>query len=78
MQPCARPSLGHSTRRNRSARIEKNLPGTVLAPHSHPGAQNGFATLGRVSLTDCFYVVFGAGDEIRTHDPDLGKVVLYP
>ena len=21
---------------------------------------------------------FGAGDEIRTHDPDLGKVVLYP
>ena len=22
--------------------------------------------------------VFGAGDEIRTHDPNLGKVVLYP
>ncbi len=21
---------------------------------------------------------FGAGDGIRTHDPDLGKVVLYP
>ena len=21
---------------------------------------------------------FGAGDEIRTHDPNLGKVVLYP
>ncbi len=20
----------------------------------------------------------GAGDEIRTHDPNLGKVVLYP
>ena len=47
-------------------------------PQSHPRTQNGFATLGRVSLTDYFYVVFGAGDEIRTHDPDLGKVVLYP
>ena len=22
--------------------------------------------------------VIGAGDEIRTHDPNLGKVVLYP
>ena len=22
--------------------------------------------------------VTGAGDEIRTHDPNLGKVVLYP
>jgi hypothetical protein len=22
--------------------------------------------------------VFGAGDGIRTHDPNLGKVVLYP
>ncbi len=22
--------------------------------------------------------LFGAGDEIRTHDPNLGKVVLYP
>jgi hypothetical protein len=22
--------------------------------------------------------VVGAGDEIRTHDPNLGKVVLYP
>lgn len=21
---------------------------------------------------------FGAGDEIRTHDPNLGKVMLYP
>ena len=25
-----------------------------------------------------FEKVFGAGDEIRTHDPNLGKVVLYP
>ncbi len=23
-------------------------------------------------------IVTGAGDEIRTHDPNLGKVVLYP
>ena len=22
--------------------------------------------------------IFGAGDGIRTHDPNLGKVVLYP
>ena len=24
------------------------------------------------------WVVFGAGDEIRTNDPSLGKVLLYP
>ena|GEM_PF-3524054 len=24
------------------------------------------------------YLEFGAGDGIRTHDPNLGKVVLYP
>ena len=24
------------------------------------------------------YVFNGAGDEIRTHDPNLGKVMLYP
>ncbi len=23
-------------------------------------------------------LTYGAGDEIRTHDPNLGKVVLYP
>ena len=23
-------------------------------------------------------IIIGAGDEIRTHDPNLGKVVLYP
>lgn len=27
-----------------------------------------------IDLTD----KFGAGDGIRTHDPNLGKVVLYP
>ena len=25
-----------------------------------------------------FQNISGAGDEIRTHDPNLGKVVLYP
>ena len=25
-----------------------------------------------------FRASIGAGDEIRTHDPNLGKVVLYP
>lgn len=25
-----------------------------------------------------FPEIFGAGDGIRTHDPNLGKVVLYP
>jgi hypothetical protein len=24
------------------------------------------------------FLFFGAGDEIRTHDPNLGKVMLYP
>ncbi len=26
----------------------------------------------------CLCKKIGAGDEIRTHDPNLGKVVLYP
>ncbi len=26
----------------------------------------------------CGGLFIGAGDEIRTHDPNLGKVVLYP
>ncbi len=26
----------------------------------------------------CFLLKTGAGDGIRTHDPNLGKVVLYP
>jgi hypothetical protein len=30
--------------------------------------------LGSAYLVD----LIGAGDEIRTHDPNLGKVVLYP
>jgi hypothetical protein len=50
IQPCARSSLGHSTHRNRSARIEKNLHRIVPVPQSHPRTQNGFATLGGVSL----------------------------
>jgi hypothetical protein len=25
-----------------------------------------------------YFRKFGAGDGIRTHDPNLGKVVLYP
>ncbi len=25
-----------------------------------------------------YFESFGAGDGIRTHDPNLGKVVLYP
>jgi hypothetical protein len=28
-------------------------------------------------LTPCRVLVFGAGNETRTRDPDLGKVVLY-
>jgi hypothetical protein len=26
---------------------------------------------------NCAFFIFGAGNEIRTRDPDLGKVVLY-
>ncbi len=29
-------------------------------------------------LFDFVFAKTGAGDEIRTHDPNLGKVVLYP
>ncbi len=29
-------------------------------------------------VSDVFCGKIGAGDEIRTHDPNLGKVVLYP
>jgi|GEM_PF-6014780 len=51
VQPCARSSPGRRTHRNRSAHIEKNLHRIVPAPQSHPRTQNGFATLGGVSLT---------------------------
>ena len=35
---------------------------------------------GRGSSPQCIDLAghFGAGDGIRTHDPNLGKVVLYP
>ena len=38
------------------------IPGYVLSAHVS-GPDKNF---------------FGAGDGIRTHDPNLGKVVLYP
>jgi hypothetical protein len=46
-----------------------------------PDAKNAISAsilLKFVSRFDDFEREFGAGDEIRTHDPNLGKVVLYP
>ena len=37
---------------------------------------NGAPNPGIGALMSCWKN--GAGDEIRTHDPNLGKVVLYP
>ena len=31
----------------------------------------------KATLLSGFFFVFGAGNETRTRDPDLGKVVLY-
>ncbi len=31
----------------------------------------------RAGLHQCYHQIFGAGNETRTRDPDLGKVVLY-
>ena len=37
---------------------------------------------GHLAVAFCIRLIFlrksGAGDGIRTHDPNLGKVVLYP
>jgi integrase len=43
---------------------ETPVRSTCVSPQRYPGAGNP--------------VNLGAGDEIRTHDPNLGKVVLYP
>jgi hypothetical protein len=47
------------------------------------GDPAAFAREHSPALKPCCHLIFtkrfsGAGDEIRTHDPNLGKVVLYP
>ena len=46
---------------------------TVLAPE---GAFNGYALVESIA-SSIYCIKFGAGEGIRTLDPDLGKVVLY-
>ena len=49
--------------------------------HTLPRRFPGIGTKGdflETPVSDCVYEVFGAGEGIRTLDPDLGKVVLYP
>ncbi len=36
------------------------------------------STLAKVTQASRRYMLFGAGEGIRTLDPNLGKVVLYP
>ena len=56
------------------------------APHATKRARSGCErpqTLGRPRRASCDVCILGkvptgAGDEIRTHDPYLGKVMLYP
>ena len=49
--------------------------GLVLAL---PPTDLAHSTEGRGSLSGNMRKQIGAGDEIRTHDPNLGKVMLYP
>ncbi len=49
----------------------------LIRPRRHPETSKGrhTATLSKTTAERWFV---GAGDEIRTHDPNLGKVMLYP
>jgi hypothetical protein len=50
------------------------------AGRGHPGRPGLKAMFWTVTKAqrDWSLLFIGAGDEIRTHDPNLGKVVLYP
>jgi hypothetical protein len=48
-------------------------------PGRYPGCYPKITTaFSRFGLLHISILIFGAGDGIRTHDPNLGKVVLYP
>ncbi len=49
----------------------------MLAPNGGR-ANAGRRSACRRGSTHFDMIEFGAGDGIRTHDPNLGKVVLYP
>ena len=53
------------TRIRAGARKSRATPSSLRAPLSG-------------STRDTTHIKFGAGEGIRTLDPDLGKVVLYP
>ena len=44
---------------------------------AEPGIEPGLADLQSGASPLCHSAIFGAGNRIRTGDPDLGKVVLY-
>ena len=46
---------------NRHGHNDRGILSPLCLPFHHPG----------------FFIQFGAGNEVRTRDPDLGKVVLY-
>ncbi len=49
-----------------------------LLPRLLPKAQRNEGRLAATLITRCLYKETGAGEGIRTLDPNLGKVVLYP
>ena len=50
--------------------MAKPLVVTIVA-----SKEDGITTL---TIPQAYIAIFGAGDEIRTHDIYLGKVTLYP
>ena len=66
-----------------SLRIERHKTGAVLPPVEEHWAVSRRSGVPRVCPSsgftpNCRVLSLGAGEGIRTLDPDLGKVVLYP
>ena len=77
----------HGADRRRALRTRRAAPigrrlrrNRAYAVHSETstGAQDGESPARGPGLYRSKTERYGAGDEIRTHDPNLGKVVLYP
>ncbi len=66
------------SRHIRAVTMEKEMKRWPRAggPVHEPRCTTGADAHHRLKIED--WLKNGAGDEIRTHDPNLGKVVLYP
>ena len=88
LQPCTGSACGSgSAGRVYRPTFASSRRGTRLAPHHcfHIASSRWVARRWKQNAAPeggAMWLIclpnFGAGDEIRTHDPNLGKVVLYP